>query len=244
MIADHIDFTIIREDFNEYGLENGIHLKVKPIVTDIVTKGKNGGFAVVFDIFSKVISSLDEISTQSRYDETKNIQFRPLKEVVNIYETRTAIILVVYQLDKLFPTAEQNKDSIPKFRIEGNTLVNVIKTPSIDKGVGRKAEERRPMSGWDRDVFRNIFWARLCEKYRNLKRNTAATDFIFDIEGVRRSLQEEGLGIQGFDQTFIEVILREIQDQDGLIELIPDQRRFRLTRSGIEYCRRLPETHT
>jgi hypothetical protein len=91
-------------------------------------------------------------------------------------------------------------------------------------------------------VFRNIFWARLCEKYRDLRRNTELTDFVFEIEAVRRSIQEGGLGIQGFEPPFIEQMLREIQDEDKLIELISNQR-FRLTPRGIEYCRKLPETH-
>jgi hypothetical protein len=38
-------------------------------------------------------------------------------------------------------------------------------------------------------------------------------------------------------------MLKEIQDQDGLIELLPDQASFRLTRGGIEYCRLLPKTN-
>jgi hypothetical protein len=70
------------------------------------------------------------------------------------------------------------------------------------------------------------------------------TEFVFDVDGVRRPIQEGGLGIQGFEQPFIEQILREIQDQDGLIELILGQRRFRLSARGIEYPKRLPETHT
>jgi hypothetical protein len=95
----------------------------------------------------------------------------------------------------------------------------------------------------DRDVFRNIFWMRISQKYRDLIRNTVTTDFVFDIEGVRRSIQEGGLGIGGFEQPFIEHMLKEIQDEDGLVELMPNQTRFRLTPRGIEYCKRLPEIH-
>jgi hypothetical protein len=241
MNGGHINFTIIREEFNEYELENGLHLRVKPIVTDIVTKGKDTGFAIVFDIFSKVISPLDDIANQRKYDETKSLSFRSIKEVVNIYETKAAIILVIYRLDKLLPTTELNREGIPILRIEGNTLVNVVKRPNIG---GSGGGSKDPTSHLDRDLFRNIFWARVSERYRDLIRNKASIDFIFDIEGVRRPLQEGGLEIQGFEQPFIEDMLKEIQDQDGFIELIPNQRRFHLTKSGVEYCKRLPETHT
>jgi hypothetical protein len=56
-------------------------------------------------------------------------------------------------------------------------------------------------------------------------------------------LQEDGLGIQAFVPPFVEMMLKEIQNQDGLLEILPDQRRFRLTRYGIEYCRGLPKAH-
>jgi hypothetical protein len=230
----HIDFIIIREEFNEYELEDGLRLKVKPIVTDIVSKGSNAGFALVFDLYSKVISSLDDALPQKdRYDGT-NPQFKTLKEVVNIYEIKTAIILVVYHLKELFATAERDAEGHPIFRIDGDALVNVVERPSIGR------ESIGHISSRDKDVFRNIFWARLCERY--LKR-AVSTDFIFDIEGVRRPLQEDGLGIQAVEQPFVEIMLKEIQNQDGLLEILPDQQRFRLTGRGIEYCRLLPKTN-
>jgi hypothetical protein len=81
------------------------------------------------------------------------------------------------------------------------------------KGVDKPT---RSISKRDKDVFRNIFWARVSERY--LSRNTNTTEFVFDVDGVRRPIQEGGLGIQGFEQPFIEQMLREIQDQDGLID--------------------------
>jgi hypothetical protein len=99
---------------------------------------------------------------------------------------------------------------------------------------GGPADERR--------VFGNIFWQRVCQKYRHLSRNTNTTEFIFDIAGVRRNVNEEGgLGILGFDEQFTEQRLREIENE-GLIELIPE-RKFRLTQDGIEHCKRLPVTY-
>lgn len=224
----HIEFTIIKEEFNEYDLESGLFLRVKPIVVDLVTKGSQSGFAVIFDLFSKLVRSTYDSSGDAKYDETKQLQFRPRKEVVNIYETQSAIILVAYQLSTIFTSNQRDNEGLPILRLEGETLFNVVDKPT------------RSISKRDKDVFRNVFWTMISERYRDLIRNTNTTDFVFDVDGITRPIQEGGLGINGFEQPFIEQMLREIQAQDGLIELIPGQRRFRLSPQGIEYCRRLP----
>jgi hypothetical protein len=263
----HVDFTTIREGFYEYELEDGLHLRVKPTVIDVITKivsnenagsgsGIRSGLTLIFEVFSKVISSLDDLSRQYTYEENKSIRFRSLQTVVNLYETQSAIILFDYQLQRLFATKQRDNEGLPVFRQEGNTEVRVVQKPSMvnltggEQNLSMETEERelteRDLSERDRSIFRNIFWARVCQRYRNLRRNTDTTEFVFDVDDVTRPLQEGGLGIGGFEQPAVRIMLREIQDQDGLVELLtttPDQRRFRLTPNGIQYCRRLPVTY-
>jgi hypothetical protein len=83
--------------------------------------------------------------------------------------------------------------------------------------------------------FGQIFWLRVCQRYRDLIIDTTATEFAFDFADVRRPFEEGGLGIEGFDQPFIEKMLFEIQDE-GLIVINLDRRQFLLTEAGIKRC--------
>lgn len=95
----------------------------------------------------------------------------------------------------------------------------------------------------NRRVFDNILWQRIGQKYRQISRNSNETDFIFDFEDIRRNVNDErGLGIEGFYEPFIEQRLQEIENRQGLVQIIRDRRQFRLTRDGIQYCKRLPIT--
>ena len=89
--------------------------------------------------------------------------------------------------------------------------------------------------GDDNKGFGNIFWQRLSQRYRHLRRNTNTTDFIFEIADIRKDTTEGGLGIEGFDEAFIEQRLHEIENE-GLVDLIHEKRKFRLTQKGIAYC--------
>lgn len=90
----------------------------------------------------------------------------------------------------------------------------------------------------DKKGFTELFWQRLCQKYRYLKTNVNPREFIFHISDIRLNVNEErGLGIDAYGEQFVEDNLRDME-RAGLIELIHD-RRFRLTRVGIEYCKNL-----
>jgi hypothetical protein len=84
----------------------------------------------------------------------------------------------------------------------------------------------------DRKGFGNIFWQRLSQRYRHLRRNTNPTDFIFDIADIRKDTTKGGPGIQVFDEPAIEERPQEME-YEGLIKLIPGKRQFRLTQKGI-----------
>lgn len=127
MKEGHIRFIIIREDFNEYGIENDLFLRLKPIVSDMFTKGNENTVRLTFEIVSRVIMPVS--SNEVKYDQTKKLQFKPLREVINIYETDTAIILVGYQLKEVLPTNERNNEGVPILSVSGDTLVNVVEKP-------------------------------------------------------------------------------------------------------------------
>jgi hypothetical protein len=117
-MEEHIGFTIIREDFNEYEIENGLHLRLKPVVSDMVRKVDKNSFVLISDLISKIIMLFKkDPSNELRYDVTKELQFRPLKETISIYETEKTIVLVVYQLERVFPTNEKNNEGTPNLRM-------------------------------------------------------------------------------------------------------------------------------
>ena len=93
----------------------------------------------------------------------------------------------------------------------------------------------------DEKGFDDIFWQRLCKKYRHLNQNTTTTEFVFDIADVRKDvIEERGLGINAYEEPFIEKRLEEIDGQ-GLIKFIPERRQFYLTADGIQYCKEILE---
>ena len=89
------------------------------------------------------------------------------------------------------------------------------------------------------NAFRNIFWQRICQRYRYLSRNTNTSEFKFSRQ-IEKPLSEGGLEIDVFDPPEIQRMLLQIQYEE-LIQLLPDEQ-FRLSLNGIEYCKRLPET--
>jgi hypothetical protein len=129
MTEVHINFSTIREDFNEYQIENRVLLKVKPILTDIIpeTKDDETGFKTVFEKISKVIGTLEKDPSQVPAEkETHELLFVPIKEVINLYETDKMIILVAYKVERVFYTARENE---PRIWAQDNTMFNFVQKP-------------------------------------------------------------------------------------------------------------------
>jgi hypothetical protein len=142
MIAEHISFTVIREDFSEYMTENGQLLRCKSVIMDIFTEEKEGKIVsgINFNEVSHVISftAMDtstfetaEVSSVSEKDEIKEVEFSVKKEIVNIYETNKGIILAAPQMQKIFLTNKKDKAGSPILRYRSNTAVNIIQKPTF-----------------------------------------------------------------------------------------------------------------
>jgi hypothetical protein len=137
MTENHIKFSTIREDFNEYKIENSLILRVKPILMDIIqqTKDNETGFNVVFEKVSKVIRPVEKDPIKIfKEGESHELQFVPVNEVINLYETNTMIILVGYHVDKIFSTIKNDAPNTPPdIFASDNTLFNVVEKPVRSK---------------------------------------------------------------------------------------------------------------
>ena len=136
MTNKHIDFTTIREDMSVYEVENGQILKAKQIIVDIVEgedkKGKFGnlGFQPVSHVASP--SDMDteglelaEVKQVTEQDEVAELKFTVKKQVINIYETDNAIILVNPKVEKIYSTNKKDKSGMI-LRFRTGIEVNVV----------------------------------------------------------------------------------------------------------------------
>jgi hypothetical protein len=75
----------------------------------------------------------------------------------------------------------------------------------------------------------------LCYKYYSIIENGTNTEFVFDIDDIKKPPKENGFGIEDFYRPYLDELLYMIQDQDGFIEM-QEGDKFRLTQKGIERC--------
>jgi hypothetical protein len=81
----------------------------------------------------------------------------------------------------------------------------------------------------------------LCNKYYHLKTNEGKTEFVFDINDLKKRVQQGGFEIEGFDRKpQLVKLLKKIEDEDGYIEVKGSK--FILLEKGIEHCRQLYPT--
>jgi hypothetical protein len=94
----------------------------------------------------------------------------------------------------------------------------------------------------NRSIFDNIFWQRVGQKVRLLRRNTRVSEFFFAFDDVGRDVNEgRGLGIGGFQFPYIGNRLQEIESE-GLIQIIRERGGFRISPYGLWYCEQMPIT--
>ena len=81
----------------------------------------------------------------------------------------------------------------------------------------------------------------LCNKYYHLKTNEGKTEFVFDIDDLKKPVQEGGFEVKGFGKKpQLVKLLKKIQDEDGYIEVKGGK--FILLEKGIEHCKLLYPT--
>lgn len=139
-MKEHIDFSTIREELNQYHVETGQTLKFKMILTDIFVESDNRdskAFNLGVQEFSVVISD-NEIDTSTfeysskeqitEKDQIKELGFKPMKEVINIYETQKNFIMISSSISKIYLTNKKDKTNNPILRYE-----NISKIDTIEK---------------------------------------------------------------------------------------------------------------
>lgn len=132
----HIDFTTIREDFNEYEAENGQILRVKLVLVDIVTDSTDKSkFELNIKDISHVITR-NEFDTSTmefakpdqvtKKDVVKELKFFPTKSVTNIYETKQSIIIIVLKVNSVNLTNKKDETNNPILRFTSEAKINII----------------------------------------------------------------------------------------------------------------------
>jgi hypothetical protein len=142
----NVRFITIREEFNEYEIENGLfYLRIKPVLTEITEeiREEKSGFNFNFTPVVRVIKLVERNTSDSKLSSSEEVakennqrelQFKPLKEIINLYETGDGqIILVAYILEKVFSKNGLDKEGIPIMGFMEYTLVNVVPKPDTSK---------------------------------------------------------------------------------------------------------------
>lgn len=137
MIIKHIDFQVIREDYSVYECENGQILKVKHIITDMMneidSQDKKTG-KIGFNQSSVVITPIPIDTSDYEYlppskvgveHEVRELQFKIIKEIINIYETENMIVLVAPVMEKIIITNKKDDQNNPILRY---SLKNTVST--------------------------------------------------------------------------------------------------------------------
>lgn len=143
MNKEHIFFTTIREDFNEYDVENGQTLRMKIILSDLFvvvnkdgTKSTQAGFKEVSLVFANKeidtsnlqLSSPEKVTEQ---DEIKTLGFQTIKEVVNIYETQHLLMLLYPRVTNISLTDKKSAEGEPILRYHTSVTFNNINKGSL-----------------------------------------------------------------------------------------------------------------
>jgi hypothetical protein len=149
MNKEHIPFIPLKEDFNEYRVENGQLLKVKTVLTDVAVEtlepGKKTSRLGVKD-FSIIITDVDIDVSKMEYatpeqisdvDVVGELRFTTVKESVNIYEIQKLLILIATRVDKIFMTNKKSYYSVYiSYRLKLSRQRNALHSTNVSADVG------------------------------------------------------------------------------------------------------------
>ncbi|MGB8033556.1 MAG: hypothetical protein WCF03_07020 [Nitrososphaeraceae archaeon] len=139
MDKEHIPFIPLREDFNEYRVENGQLLKVKTILTDVsvqtIGEDKKTSSIGIKD-FSVIITDVDIDTSKLEYSTPEQITDQDIVgelrfttvESVNIYEIQKFLILIATRVNKIFMTNKKDISNSLILRYTSHVGIN-----SVDK---------------------------------------------------------------------------------------------------------------
>lgn len=130
----------IKEEFNEYLLEDGNVLKAKQVMisfslTDEITKDELGRFVKTLTSFQLVtgIVPIGQINTKDfplsksdiipKEDFVKEVKFEEKKAHINIYETDDFFVFLRTDVRKVWLTKYKDEAGTPRYHIEANAVM-------------------------------------------------------------------------------------------------------------------------
>lgn len=153
MTDTYVPFDIIRDDYCVYEVENGQVLKIRQSITDIVNTDDpdpNKQSRMDSKLMSSVIAT-KEIDTSNLVestpdqtlvsDQTNELKFKIIKELVNIYETKKSIILVTSHVYKIFATTKKDKKGDPILRFRAVHDIAISKKSEFNDDELSKSDE-------------------------------------------------------------------------------------------------------
>ncbi len=143
MREERIDYNTIRDDFSSYEVENGQILKVKLSTVDVMytfdgDSEKKGSVAT--NSYSYVITPSDveryeveyEIGPASEQDQIRELNFKPIREIINIYETEKFFIFSGIKVEKIFLTNKTDVTNNPILRYQSINAIDIIEKPTFN----------------------------------------------------------------------------------------------------------------
>ena len=141
-MKENIKFNIIKEDFNEYKIENGQILKFKSFPVDISKEQDKDGFFVGVKDFSHVITPIELDTSSLQYsklsditdkDEIKELKFTTIKESINVYETEKVFIFICSKIGKVILTNKKDKTGNPILRFTHSFILNTVNKSTLNQ---------------------------------------------------------------------------------------------------------------
>jgi hypothetical protein len=236
MSREHLNFSVIREDFNFYETVDGPLLKAKQVVTDIIAETKQDNKKMInlslkdvslvlanvpIDTTGFEVSSSDKVTEK---DQSRELKFRPIKEFVNIYETEGAILFLASKVQKVFLTNKKDNTGIPILRYETLTGFSLLDKTTL---FIRQPPASAPiLTTSERDIFSERFLCELCRQTnRSLTNSRKGRDIYMELK------------IGAFEESGIPQLIDEMVQHlklNDLISVAGDE--LSLTSKGIQKC--------
>ncbi|MCA9813256.1 MAG: hypothetical protein KC483_10425 [Nitrosarchaeum sp.] len=136
----YIDFTTVKEDFNTYKTENGLYLRVKQILTTIRydpnNKNEKGEYQYEFgtqtvshvekhELIDTDSLEIDEPNKVTAEDEIDMLNFEPIKESINIYESDKFFIFLILEVSQIKSTNKKDRTETPIIRFESKVTMKI-----------------------------------------------------------------------------------------------------------------------
>lgn len=138
-MGEHLEeFSTVRQEYSEYKIEGGILLRVMIPIKCIHNDDTIASGRIVFADPSSMTTTLpgfggEELKEHGRGDVTEStpLSFEPVREPLNIYETKTSVILVGLRMNRVYGTGLKDGRGDPVVAYENDILVNLVKRPAF-----------------------------------------------------------------------------------------------------------------